>query len=227
MVSDATGKVVPKTCKSWLCQGCSKWLRAAAQTYLVHGIAETDRDRHGLTFLTLTDTAAGTLDLPGLAKRWKATQLALERRGWLEGGYAQAVEFQARGALHPHVLLRTPKEAAEVLPAGRQTKRDRVAWRLHFHELVPMVRELGWGPVCDWRQVDGQVLDVASYAAKSLAGYATKEAHARFKAAGARRVRPLRASRDWTQGKTFADFQRGADADPGPWRDVTQVCALL
>jgi hypothetical protein len=227
MVSLSSGRVVPKTCKSWLCSDCSKWLRAAAQTYLVAGCASTDRDTHALTFLTLTDTASARMDLPAMAARWKATQKALQRRGWLSGGYAQAIEFQKRGALHPHVLMRAPREVAQLLPRRGEQKRDRSAWRLHFRELVPLVRELGWGPVCDWRQVDGQVLDVAGYAAKSLAGYATKEAHARFKAAGARRVRPLRASRDWVQGMTLADFQQGAGADPGPWQDVTQVCGRL
>jgi hypothetical protein len=226
MVSLSSGRVVPKTCKKWTCPDCSQWLRGAAREYLIAGCAATDHAAYSLTLLTLTDTAAGELDLPGLHRQWKATQKRLSR-SFGTAGYGQAIELQRRLALHPHVILRTPRDVAQLLPAWKQERRTRDQWQLHFKQLVPMVRELGWGQMVDWRRIDGPLSEVSGYAVKSLAGYATKQAHAAFKAAGAKRIRPIRASRDWTPGATFETFKTGARADPGPWQDVTSVCAAL
>jgi hypothetical protein len=224
MVSLSTGRLVPKTCKKWTCPDCSSWLRNAAQRYLIAGCVETAPE-HALTLLTLTDTAAGALDLGGLHRQWVATHKRLTRK-WGVAGYGTAVEFQARGALHPHVILRTPTEVAERLPAARQERRTAAQWRMHFKELVPMVADLGWGKICDWRQVS-DLVGASEYAVKSLAGYATKGAAVKFKEAGARRVRPIRATRDWTAGRTFETFKQGEKADAGPWQDVTSVCGRL
>jgi hypothetical protein len=221
MVSQSTGRLVPKTCGSYLCSDCSPWLRSAARAYLAEGCRQTP-DTHRLTLLTLTDDARGAMNMAALADTWDATRKALERRGWVDGGWAGSIELQKRLALHPHLILRTPRAFAEQLPTARQQKRDRFQWRLHFGELVPLVRELGWGKVCDWRQVAG-VESVTGYATEALASYTTKQAQVQLKQLGAKRIRPIRSSNDWVVGKRLRDFQRREGSDPGPWIDVRSV----
>jgi hypothetical protein len=220
MRSESTGRVVPKTCKSWLCAGCNVWLSEGARRALLIG-AMTCPDGSGLGFLTLTDTAAGDMDLPALKSRLERTVKALRRRNWL-GEYAASIEFQKRGALHPHLLCHVP---LEVLPLWRphgEKKRNREQYAWHFKELVPLVKQLGWGRMVDAEQVTSAE-GASFYAAKSLAGYATKEAHQKFKAAGAKRVRPLRMSAGWIPER-LRDVQRGNLAtDEGPWVDVSAV----
>jgi hypothetical protein len=225
MVSQSSGRWVPKTCGSYLCPQCSPWLRIVAKKFVAAGCQLTP-DSHRLTFLTLTDGAAGTMDMAGLAARWKATAKALERRGWVDGGWCGSIELQKRLALHPHVILRTPRELADRLPTRAQAqakRRDRFQWQLHFRELVPLVRELGWGKVADWCQV-ANVESVAGYATEALSSYTTKQAHAQLKQLGARRIRPVRHSKSWVPGKGLTDFRQGERADPGPWIDVRSVC---
>jgi len=110
------------------------------------------------------------------------------------------------------------------LPAHGQEKRNRAQWRFHFNELVPMVSDHGWGRMADWRRVnDGEEQEAAHYAVKALAHYATKQAVRSFKTAGAQRIRPLRASRNWAEGKGLRHFQKGDSTDEGPWLDVRTI----
>jgi hypothetical protein len=182
----------------------------------------TRPDGWDLGFFTFTEPARASLDLASLKRRHDATIKRLRRLGWI-GEYCTAVEFQRRGALHPHVIAHVPNELLRLLPEHGQEKRDRAQYRWHFDELVPLAVELGWGPMVDAREVTTSA-GAASYATKGLAGYATKEAHARFKAAGAKRVRPVRFSTGWTREGLRA-FQRGALVadDPGPWLDISQI----
>lgn len=224
MRSDSSGRVVAKTCKSWLCPTCNTWLREGARGFLMEG-ARWTMQPDALTLLTLTDQPTPQLDLPALALRMKVTVRAFRREG-LMSEYGGGLEFQNRGALHPHLLVRTPGDVACKLRSQGQRKRDRSQYRFHFGHLVPMVRELGWGRVCDWQAI-GDEDGATSYVAKSLARYATKQAYRRFKDAGAHRIRPIRSSTGWVPGKTMRDFQHGEGCDRGPWRDVTQLCARL
>jgi hypothetical protein len=217
MRSVSTGKVVPKTCKSWLCPHCNVWLREGARKLIVSGM-QTRPPGTDLALFTFTEPAHATLDLAGFKRRHDDTIRALRRRGWLVE-YCTAVEFQKRGALHPHVIAHVPVDVLERMPEHGQAKRDRAQYRWHFNELVPLARSLGWGPMVDARAAVASN-DLAMYALKNLAGYATKEAYTKFKAAGARRVRPLRTSRSWASEK-LREAQRGEKATDGPWEDVT------
>lgn len=217
MRSKSTGEVIVKTCKSWLCSSCNLWLRIGAQVRIVKGAIDRP-DGQSVGFFTFTEPARATLDLPGLYRRWEATKHRLRRRGWLSE-YALAVELQKRGALHVHVIGWVPDELAGRLRPWNASKRDRVQYRWHFGELVPMARDLGWGSMVDAAAAEN-FAELGSYAAKSLAGYTTKDAHRHLKRAGAKRVRPVRFSHGWTEQGLRA-FQRGATVKQGPWEDVS------
>jgi hypothetical protein len=218
MRSESTGRVVPKTCKSWLCPWCNVWLREGARKLIVSGM-RTRPPGYDLALFTFTEPARATLDLKGLAHRWKATKKRLQRRGWI-GAHCRVTEWQKRGALHPHIVAHVPIEICERMWTHGDERRTRDQYRWHFNELVPMARELGWGPVCDARAAAASN-ELAAYTLKSLANYATKEAYVKFKEAGAERIRPINSSRDWAPA-ILREFQRGEKAtDPGPWLDVT------
>lgn len=224
MRSESSGRVVAKTCKSWLCPTCNTWLREGARGYLTAGARYTMQPE-ALSLLTLTDQPTPVLDLAGLAGRLKATVRALRGEG-LMSEFGGGVELQNRGALHPHLLVRVPVDLQPRLRVQGKRKRDRAQYRFHFRRLVPMVRDLGWGPVCDWEAI-GDEDAASSYVVKTLARYATKQAYRRFKDAGARRIRPIRSSGGWVPGKTMRDFQHGEGCDAGPWCDVTQLCGRI
>jgi hypothetical protein len=170
---------------------------------------------------TFTEPPAATLDMAGFYRRHQTTLQRMRRRGWLSE-YCSAVEFQTRGALHPHLLAHVPPDLAPVLRPFGTKRRDRAQYRWHFHELVPLARDLGWGPMVDAYLLDSP-LDAADYATKRLSTYATKQAYRAFKDAGAGRVRPLRASHGWVPER-LRDLQRGAQAvDPGPWDDLNPL----
>lgn len=218
MRSEATGRVVPKTCKSWLCSECNVWLREGARKKVASGCFDRPTG-YDVALFTFTEPARATLDLPAFLSRHERTIKALRRRG--AGAYCTAVEFQDRGALHPHVLVHWPNDRLNVLRGHGEVRRSRDAYRFWSGELRELAVALGWGPVCDAEAVE-TFTGAATYVVKQLAGYATKEAYRRFKEAGAQRVRPLRASQDWAP--RLREFQRGEQAtDPGPWVDVTSI----
>lgn len=219
MRSLSTGAVVPKTCKSWLCPDCNVWLRKGALRALVEGMVERP-EGYGLGLFTFTEPPAATLDLRGFYERHQKTVQRLRYRRWI-GEYATAVEFQKRGALHPHIVAHVPLELLPKLRRDGHEKRDRTQYGWWWDELRPLAVDLGWGKVVDAVQVAG-LNEVASYAMKSLAGYATKEAHAKFKTVGARRIRPVRFSRRWSH-QSLRDWQRGESAGAGPWEEVSTI----
>jgi hypothetical protein len=104
-------------------------------------------------------------------------------------------EFQRRGALHPHVCLEVADQVADDLA----DRTSRASYRRRMHELRPWAESLGWGQMVDAVTID--VLEdrekVARYGSKAVAGYATKEAAAMFKRAGAKYVRPVSLSYGW------------------------------
>lgn len=132
--------------------------------------------------------------MPRLTKQLAATKLWL-RRNWGAGEYAVTREFQDRGALHPHLCLEVSDQVADDLA----DRKSRASYRRRMHELKPMAVRHGWGQMVDAVTIDGvtDMQKVARYAAKSVAGYATKEAAEKFKRAGARHVRPISLSYGW------------------------------
>jgi hypothetical protein len=165
-----------------------------------------DRRRSSIVFVTLTDRAEGQLDLPSAAKKWQATIKRL-RRSWGAREYAKATEFQRRGAVHPHVFLEVDDQVADDL-----VDRDsRASYRRRMHELRPLATSLGWGQMVDAVTIRDDVAEIeraARYGAKSVAGYATKEAAQHFKEAGARRVRPISLSYRWVPGGLLGTRER-------------------
>jgi hypothetical protein len=220
MRSASTGRVVPKTCKSWLCPNCNVWLREGARRAIAFGMFHRPAG-YDLGFFTFTEPAQATLDLPAFYSRMQKTVQRLRYRGWI-GEYATSVEFQDRGALHPHVIAHVPLELVPKLRPFGAEKRNREQYGWWVKELRPMAVDLGWGAVADAVAV-ATMTETSHYVTKSLAGYATKEAHRKFKAAGARRVRPVRFSKGW-HGRHLRDYQRGDKAtDNGPWEDISTM----
>jgi hypothetical protein len=141
--------------------------------------------------------------------------------------YALVVELQERGALHPHVFATVPAAVAGDLV----DRRSRASYRRRMHELRPLAESLGWGQMVDAVTVQlGDADRMAAYGAKRLAGYATKEARAKFRELGAERVRPVRLSRGWVPGglkrareAVLGQTAMDASRDPGPWLRARSV----
>lgn len=190
-----TGQILPARCNSHLCPACSPLHQMTARVAIENGIVRSycKHRSQRVVFLTLTDTAAGEMDLQGLRRRWDKTRKKLVRM-WGASEYALSVEFQARGALHPHVCIEVAQEVADDLVDHR----SEASYRRRMHELRPAMKHLGWGQMVDAETVSLEGRErVARYGAKAVAGYATKEAAEKFKRAGARYVRPVRLSRGW------------------------------
>lgn len=228
MRNSETGQILPARCNSHLCPECSPLHQMTARHAIERGLVRkwVERSDNRVVFLTLTDTAAGALDLRGAYKKWQATILHL-RRHWGASDYAKVTEFQVRGAIHPHVFLEVADQVAEDL----RDRKTRASYRRRMHELKPMAERLGWGQMVDAITIDSATEreQMARYGAKAVAGYATKEAAARFKSAGAKRVRPVSLSRGWVPGGLAAvrrDLlgQSGMDATrvAGTWERIAR-----
>ena len=195
MRHSVTGQILPARCNSHLCPACSPLHQMAARLAIERGIVGSfSRSRtERVIFLTLTDTAEGEMDLPGFRKRWDKTRRRLQTM-WGAGEYALSVEFQKRGALHPHVCIEVDDQVADdLVDHGSEASYYR-----RMKQLRPAMMELGWGQMVDAETVKVLAAEkVARYGAKAVAGYATKEAAEKFKRAGARYVRPVRLSYGW------------------------------
>jgi hypothetical protein len=224
-----TGEIIPARCNSHLCPACSPLhqmtARSAIEKGLVRSLIRTESDT--VVFLTLTDTAAGQLDLRTASQKWQGTIKSL-RRKWGAGQYAKVTEFQARGAVHPHVFLEVDRQVADDL----RDRSSRASYSRRMHELRPMAEGLGWGQMVDAVTID-TLADrerLGQYGAKSIAGYATKEAAEQFKAAGAKRVRPISLSYGWVPGGLAAirrdllgSSAMDATRQAGKWERIASV----
>lgn len=194
-----TGQILPARCNSHLCPACSPLHQMTARKAVEWGLIDryVKRRSDRVIWLTLTDTSTATMDLAQLGHRWRATAKRL-RRMWGASEYLVSVEFQARGALHPHVCIEVADQVAEDLT----DRTSRASYRRRMHELRPMAESLGWGQMVDAVTIDtlGGREEIGRYAAKDLSGYATKEAKERFKRAGAKHIRPIRLSYGWMPG---------------------------
>lgn len=226
-----TGQIVPARCNSHLCPACSPLhqmtARHAIESGLVRRYAEHLDDR--VLWVTLTDTSTGTMDLAGLARQWKAMRQWM-RRSWGATEYALSREFQDRGALHPHVCVQVDPGVARDLV----DRKSRASYRRRMHELRPAAERIGFGQMVDAVTIDtlSGRQEIARYAAKSVAGYATKEAAEKFKRAGAKKVRPISLSYGWIPGGLAGARKqvlgREAMAEGkigGKWERISNVCA--
>lgn len=193
-----TGLLVPARCNSHLCPDCSPLHQMTARLAIEQGLLRRGikhRDAR-VVWLTLTDSAKGEMDLRSLRRMWDNTRRRLQRM-WGASDYALSLEFQQRGALHPHVCIEVADEVADDL----KDHRSRASYRRRMHELRPAMEELGWGQMVDAETIAiGHEQRIGKYAAKSISAYATKEAKELFKAAGAKHVRPVRLSYGWFPG---------------------------
>lgn len=229
MRSKVTGAIVPARCNSHLCPECAPLHQMAARRAIEFGLIRAWKKLGGerAIFLTLTEPANASLDMPGLHRRWKATRKRLART-WGMTEYGYVAEFQQRGALHPHVFAIVSDQVAGDL----RDRRSRSSYRRRMHELRPMAQSLGWGQMVDAVTIDvAQAAEMGQYGAKALTAYATKETAARFKEAGAQRVRPVRLSRDWYPGglaKARTDVlgtrAMAATKIEGEWERLRSVC---
>lgn len=207
MRHSGTGQILPARCNSQLCPACSPLHQMTAREAVEWGLTRryVDHGEDRVVWLTLTDTARGSMDLPELSNRWRATVKRL-RRIWGAIDYLVSIEFQDRGALHPHACIEVGPDVAGDLT----DRRSRSSFRRRMHELRPMAESLGWGQMVDAQTIDtlsGRE-EIGRYAAKSLSGYATKAAKESFKRAGAKHVRPIRLSYGWVPGGLGAARER-------------------
>lgn len=211
-----SGALTVLGCWSWLCPRCAPRLRAATRKLIIEGADLVPADR-SLALFTFTEPTLATLTLPTLKARFDATIKRLSRALDL-GEWFAAIEFQQRGAFHPHLIASVPSDLAPLLRRPRVAKRTRDQYRWWSRDLRELATGVGWGPVCDAVAID-RAGAAAHYVTKSLAGYVTKEAHDRFKRAGATRVRPTRRSRGW-HPQTLHELRRPKDPLPGRWEVV-------
>lgn len=223
-----TGVIVPARCNSHLCPECSPLHQMTARFAIEQGIrrrfAEHRSER--IVFATLTEPSKAGLDLPGLRVRWDRTRWSLQRK-WGVRAYALVVEFQERGALHPHMFLEVPEQLAQDLA----DEKSRASYQRRMHELRPLAEGLGWGQMVHAVTVPAsEDSKLARYAAKSLAGYTTKEAKERFGRAGAKHIRPVRLSYNWYGGglskareHVLASKRMAAAKLEGPWERIAKV----
>lgn len=229
MRSISTGRIYPSRCNSHLCPECSPLHQMTARHAIRSGVIRGMIAGASPIFVTLTEPARATLDMAGFRRRWGATVKRLQRL-WGVSEYAVALEFQERGALHPHaVMWADPGVGRDLLD-----RRTRASYRRRMHELRPMARELGWGQMVDAKTIEGEkgAEEVGKYGAKNVADYATKEAAKRFKQIGARRIRPVRLSRGYYPGGLAAAMEKVREGlrpaeesgrDHGPFERVREL----
>lgn len=205
--SRSSNKVVALPCGRWDCVACSRRKKAAARLAIEIGMSRAFAAKRRVRFITLTDTAEGAMTVADLYKNWNRLRIKLRRKGFLDQ-YAAAVELQERGALHLHLIA-----------TGRY---------LPQKKLKVFAVDAGWGEICDLREIkqDAHESDkrAASYVAKEMAGYVSKDGASLAEKTNVRR-RPVRFSRDWGCSLTKATEliaaqvaeERDSEKDPGPW----------
>jgi len=159
----------------------------AAFAVVSDGIARYQAKGERVRFLTLTD-GEGSMTVPELYAAWNRFRQRMRRRDMLKD-YALAVEVGSR--LHLHACI-----------TGRFIDQAR--------ELVPHAEAAGFGRIADIRAVPplARADTLAGYITRAdksadavqLARYLTKSTAQELRDRGAKRVRPLRVSREWEGG---------------------------
>ncbi len=189
-------------CKRWDCRWCSRIKHLAAYCVLADGICKVQarEDRNTVRFMTLTDTAAGDMDMAALYQNFIKFRHRLKRRGYL-GSYAATVEIQKRGALHLHCLMADSDRGGGFIPK---------------QELSEQAEASGFGSIVDIRAIDqaGEVKDHLSHymledaqlipeareVVQKVARYCSKSRATMLQEKTKYRLRPLRVSRCWPGG---------------------------
>jgi hypothetical protein len=202
-------------CGSRTCRTCAPRLYAGTRLAIAHG-ADHPPAGFATALLTITQDPRSRVGFDGFQKRWGNTREGLREREWISG-FANVVEPHKSGVLHAHVTCWVPEWLADELDRDAQQKLLRNTWR--GKELIPVLRELGWGQVADMRRVTSGAEAVGDYLAKSLEAYLTKSTIT------GKRLRPVNLSRSpaWYPGG-LTGAQRdaqvaaaGGTPDPGPW----------
>jgi len=202
------GACFPLICRAWSCEHCGRRKWIAARAFFQLGTAAAHERGERVRFITLTDKAAGGLDVPELGRAWNRLAVRLRREELLKE-YALAVELQPRReALHLHVLA-----TGSYIP-----QKSLSGW----------ASAAGFGRIADIREVKKEnAAGVVTYASK-MASYASKGGVTAEElwARGAKRARPVRSSRDWYPGGLrAAEVATGLRKPPaersGPWVMLT------
>jgi hypothetical protein len=169
---------------------------------LADGICKVQaREDHNLVrFLTLTDTAAGDMDMAALYRNFVTFRHRLKRRGYL-GSYAATVEMQKRGALHLHILMADSERGGGFIPKSEITEH---AVASGFGEISD-IRMIGQaGEVKDhlahYMLADAHLIPEAREVVQLVARYCSKSRAASLHEKTKYRLRPLRLSRCWPGG---------------------------
>lgn len=178
MWSLATDRAAQMACGRWDCSWCQWRKRAAAELVIVVGLERAWARGERVRLMTLTDGPTGAMTVADLYEAWNRLRTRLRKAGLLHE-FAAVLEVQQRGALHLHVLQ-----------TGKFIEKNR---------LKGMARAAGFGRCTDIREVKRGAADgargSASYSAKQLAGYLSKQNAEALAAKTNKRRRPLRTSR--------------------------------
>jgi hypothetical protein len=210
LVNLTSGHSFGVICKSWSCSYCQKrkWVAVAALLY--NGIERAWDEGERVRLVTLTDGSGAGMTVAEVSAAWDKLAKLLKR-----GGPAPTRPTAGEGAAAQAAWRRACKqrisylsEYAMVLEVGGKGNRQ-----LHAHVLMTgryiyqaglsrWAASCGFGHVADVREVKrGDAAEVGGYAAKQLAGYASKTGQALALADRAEeRLRPVRLSRGWYGG---------------------------
>ncbi len=186
---------VPVSCRTWDCPTCRGVKALVAFAVVSEGIARYQAKGERVRFLTLTD-GEGSMTVPELYAAWNRFRQRMRRRDMLKD-YALAVEVGSR--LHLHACI-----------TGRFIDQAR--------ELVSHAEAAGFGRIADIRAVPplARADTLAGYITRAdksadalqLARYLTKSTAQQLRERGAKRVRPLRVSREWEGGNLTEGWLR-------------------
>jgi len=195
-------------CGRWDCSWCQWRKKAAAELVIRVGLERAWARGERVRLMTLTDGPAGAMTVSDFYTAWNRLRMRLKKAGLLRE-FAAVLEVQKRGALHLHVLQ-----------TGKFIEKNR---------LKGFARSAGFGRCTDIREIKSDAgegaLSSASYSAKQMAGYLSKQNAEQLAAKTNKRRRPLRVSRGWGLSLTEATQalkaewleEQDENADKGPW----------
>lgn len=191
MVSRSTGRAFEIGCGRWLCAHCSYTSRLAAELVVETGIHDQWARGYVVRFLTLTDPSpgSGSMTVSDFADAWKRFVVYARRdHGEAIEAYALALEVQERGALHAHLLYTSGGGWLDARP-----EKNALGEVVEDSPLYTLCKRAGFG-IADVRMVRRGASKLASYSAKELGGYLTKDKLEAIEAKLGKNRRPLRLS---------------------------------
>ena len=210
LVHIQSGRSFSVLCKSWACPYCQRRKWVAVAKLLQDGIERAWLAGERVRFVTLTDASEDGMTVAELSAAWDKLAKLLKRGGPAPPRPAAGSGASAQAAWRAACRQRTPyvDAYAMVLEVGNNGSKQ-----LHAHVLMTgryvyqadlsrWAQACGFGRVVDVREVKrGDAEEVAGYAAKQLASYASKTGQAlALQERSEERLRPLRVSRGWYGG---------------------------